>query len=366
MKIFLLFVLLSPFSLLAQEQAVALLLPSINPEALEPNEALQTTGAGCEMPEHNNFEIVRGTTEFFEFEIPEAIRGRLAQTKLVCYRLTEDPKLKYSVQVPFTKVPREQKIIGFIREMQLSPKLQNDCFLEIEKEAHLVGSYLVLDKVYPISEKPMPVKGVRGEKVSPEIEAKLKAEGAALGRAYRNSSPRPLFRSPFIEPLEGPISSPYGTERKYKNAGIHGRHSGLDYGVPEGTEVYAVNDGIVTGAISLYYEGNILIIDHGMEIFSLYMHLSQFKVKVGDKVKQGDLVALSGGTGKQTTGPHLHWSMRLSKDKTDPRSVVEASKKFIEARERNIGKLTNKKLEFPVPELKLPTKLPPIKLQTRQ
>ena len=67
----------------------------------------------------------------------------------------------------------------------------------------------------------------------------------------------------------------------------------------------------------LYYEGNCIIIDHGLGLMTLYMHLSKFKVTQGTRVKRGQIIALSGGTGR-ATGPHLHLGLRWQADYLDP------------------------------------------------
>ena len=76
-----------------------------------------------------------------------------------------------------------------------------------------------------------------------------------------------------------------------------------------GTPVHATNAGEVVLAQELYYEGNCIVIDHGLGFMTLYMHLSKFDVKEGDKVAKGQAIALSGGTGR-VTGPHLHLAVR--------------------------------------------------------
>jgi len=82
-----------------------------------------------------------------------------------------------------------------------------------------------------------------------------------------------------------------------------------------------MNDGTVLLARPLYFEGNFVVIDHGQGLLTLYLHLSEFKVKEGDPVKRGQVVGLSGGTGR-ATGPHLHVAVRWQGTYLDPASLI--------------------------------------------
>ncbi|HST12482.1 MAG TPA: M23 family metallopeptidase, partial [Terriglobales bacterium] len=94
-------------------------------------------------------------------------------------------------------------------------------------------------------------------------------------------------------------------------------HQGLDYRVGPGTPVMAVNSGTVLLARPLYFEGNCVVIDHGQGLLSLYLHLSELKVKEGEHVDRGIEIGLSGATGR-ATGPHLHLAVRWQGVYVDP------------------------------------------------
>jgi murein DD-endopeptidase MepM/ murein hydrolase activator NlpD len=104
------------------------------------------------------------------------------------------------------------------------------------------------------------------------------------------------------------ISDVFGVERVF-NGSVESTHQGLDFRVPTGTSVAAVNHGRVILARPLFFEGNCVVIDHGQGLLTLYLHLSKFLVKEGDDVDKGQEVGLSGGTGR-ATGPHLHLAVR--------------------------------------------------------
>lgn len=127
----------------------------------------------------------------------------------------------------------------------------------------------------------------------------------------------------FSAPAEAAISDVFGSERIF-NGKTSSPHLGLDFRVPSGTPVAAMNDGTVLLARPLYFEGDLVAIDHGQGLLTLYMHLSEFKVKEGEQVKRGQIVGLSGGTGR-ATGPHLHVAVRWQGTYLDPEALMRLS-----------------------------------------
>jgi len=125
----------------------------------------------------------------------------------------------------------------------------------------------------------------------------------------------------FEAPADAPISDVFGSQRIF-NGKAESPHQGLDFRVPTGTPVAAMNDGTVLLARPLYYEGGFVVLDHGQGLLTLYLHLSEFKVKEGDLVKRGQIIALSGGTGR-ATGPHLHVAVRWQGTYLDPARLMQ-------------------------------------------
>jgi murein DD-endopeptidase MepM/ murein hydrolase activator NlpD len=125
----------------------------------------------------------------------------------------------------------------------------------------------------------------------------------------------------FRAPAEARISDLFGTQRKF-NGKVLSTHQGLDFAVPTGTPISALNAGTVILARPLYFEGNCVVLDHGQGLLTLYLHLSQFKVKEGDRVESGQVIALSGGTGR-ATGPHLHVAVRWQGVYLDPATLLK-------------------------------------------
>jgi murein DD-endopeptidase MepM/ murein hydrolase activator NlpD len=125
----------------------------------------------------------------------------------------------------------------------------------------------------------------------------------------------------FAAPANARTSDVFGTQRTF-NGQVQSTHQGLDYAVPEGTPVAALNSGTVLVARPMFFEGNCVVLDHGQGLLTIYMHLSEFEVKEGEHVARGELVGLSGGTGR-ATGPHLHVAVRWEGMYLDPAILLK-------------------------------------------
>jgi murein DD-endopeptidase MepM/ murein hydrolase activator NlpD len=112
----------------------------------------------------------------------------------------------------------------------------------------------------------------------------------------------------------------YGSRRLYGGE-ERSWHKGHDFAVPRGTPIHAPADGIVTMAAMTFFNGNLVIIDHGDRLFTIYAHLSAMDVKPGDKVRRGQLIGKVGTTGR-STGPHLHWGVYWQNMAIDPILLV--------------------------------------------
>jgi murein DD-endopeptidase MepM/ murein hydrolase activator NlpD len=154
-----------------------------------------------------------------------------------------------------------------------------------------------------------------------EVEPQIQAADVAKKQAFAATDPKPLWSGRFQPPAEAQTSGVFGTSR-IVNGKQQSQHKGLDFRANIGTPVHATNAGTVILARLLYFEGNCVMLDHGQGLVTVYMHLSEFKVKEGDKVAAGQLIALSGGTGR-STGPHLHFAVRWRGEYLDPRTLLE-------------------------------------------
>jgi murein DD-endopeptidase MepM/ murein hydrolase activator NlpD len=170
---------------------------------------------------------------------------------------------------------------------------------------------------YKTSRLTVPQKYVTPE---PETLQRIEAEKEIKKVAFAHVIPSPDWSGNFVAPVPMAVSEDYGTSRTF-NGKLATVHRGTDFRAPSGTPVHASNAGEVVLARELYYEGNCVVIDHGLGFMTIYMHLSKFEVKEGDKVEKGQTIALSGGTGR-VTGPHLHMAVRWSGEYLDPLKLI--------------------------------------------
>jgi murein DD-endopeptidase MepM/ murein hydrolase activator NlpD len=145
---------------------------------------------------------------------------------------------------------------------------------------------------------------------------RINADQQKINAARSKSDPVFASTEPFMIPVEGRLSTPYGYTR-YVNGKFDGSHTAIDLAAPTGTPVKATNAGRVVLADMLYLTGNSIYIDHGMNLFTQYAHMSKLLVKTGDIVKKGDVIGLVGTTGF-STGPHLHFTFWVGNNPVNP------------------------------------------------
>ena len=149
---------------------------------------------------------------------------------------------------------------------------------------------------------------------------RVNRETRKLEALFQTSRNERLWKTVFIRPVEGKISTGFGLTRI-----INGRrrspHTGVDLRAEEGTSVLATNQGAVVLVDELFFSGKSVILDHGWGLYSMYFHLSEALVKEGDLVRPGAILGRVGSTGR-STGPHLHWGIRINGARVDPLSLL--------------------------------------------
>lgn len=120
----------------------------------------------------------------------------------------------------------------------------------------------------------------------------------------------------FGTPVNGRISSIFGL-RRFFNEQARRPHSGLDIAAPQGTPIKAVESGTVTESGDFFFSGNMVYLDHGQGLISLYAHMHTITVKPGDKITKGQVIGTVGETGR-VTGPHLHLAIIANQTLVDP------------------------------------------------
>ena len=183
----------------------------------------------------------------------------------------------------------------------------------IDGEAHTSIEVNITSAVYPTE-----VLSVDSSKVCPPPEAlqRIADEKAEAERIYKHITPERYWNKPFVRPIDSITTSEYGSARTY-NGVLKSYHGGVDFRAKTPLPILATNDGVVVLVKDRYYSGGTIIIDHGEGVYSCYFHMSQFDVKVGDPVIQGQNIGLSGATGR-ITGPHLHFGFMVQGIQSDP------------------------------------------------
>ena len=150
-------------------------------------------------------------------------------------------------------------------------------------------------------------------------QKEIAADKEIKDRIFAHSADAPEWSGDFAKPVNEPSTDSFGTRRTF-NGKLASIHRGMDFRAPSGTPVAAANSGTVVLAQKLFYEGNCVVIDHGLGFTTIYMHLSRIDVAAGQKVRKGEHLGLSGATGR-VTGPHLHFAARWQ----DPTSIPPGS-----------------------------------------
>lgn len=159
------------------------------------------------------------------------------------------------------------------------------------------------------------------EPFGPEVLERIRREQKQFSSVFALSTPQRLWDGPFVPPVAGGVTSPFGF-RRVINGIPRAPHTGVDLKAPLGTEVLAANHGRVALVGDFFFSGKSLVLDHGGGLYTSYFHLSEFKVDAGSEIRKGEVVALSGMTGR-VTGPHLHWGARINGARVDPFNLIE-------------------------------------------
>lgn len=220
--------------------------------------------------------------------------------------------------------------IGFSRDAEVDHKLH----LQLANGDTISTKFKVWPKEYKISVINTLPKKYTNTKPNKQRLARINREQDLKDSIFHELSCNELlFAKEYIRAVpEARVSTTYGAQR-ILNGVARKPHYGIDVAIPKGTPVKAMASGIVVLAADFYYNGNYIIIDHGLGISSHYMHLSKLMIKKGDIVKVGDFIGAVGSTGR-STGPHLHWGLRWHDDYLDPESVFNLDESFLVVRKK--------------------------------
>jgi murein DD-endopeptidase MepM/ murein hydrolase activator NlpD len=243
-----------------------------------------------------------------------SLEGEMSQGGMLIGKTTPGDQVRFNGE-PIRVSPKGVFILGFGRDDSLHHTLEViRAGRAVEKQQISIAK-----REYKIQR----IDGLPPSKVNPPKRdwSRIKQEVALVKQARKRDDARSDFMTGFIWPATGIISGVYGSQR-ILNGDPKRPHFGIDIAAPVGTQVVAPADGVVTLAHpDMFYSGGTLILDHGHQLSSSFLHLHKILVKEGDRVKQGDPIAEIGATGR-VTGAHLDWRMNLRKARIDPQLLV--------------------------------------------
>ena len=228
----------------------------------------------------------------------EVISGYPVEGNLIVARTNPSNKIKINNE--FLEIDESGIFVfGFHRDEENPIKL---VIINNENE-QFKTSIKPIKRVYKIQR----IDGLKKSMVTPPEDtiSRIKSDRKKVNRARKVKLEMGDFIQGFDWPLKGLITGVYGSQRILNDI-PKSPHFGIDISVPTGTSVKAPASGIITLTEDLYYSGYTVILNHGLNINSTFLHLSEINVNVGDRIGRGDLIGHSGDTGR-STGPHLDW-----------------------------------------------------------
>ena len=181
----------------------------------------------------------------------------------------------------------------------------------------------IVKKIYKRKYQIQRIDGLDEKKVTPpeEVYNRIKEENNRIGKARAKNSDLVFFKNQFIMPVKGIVTGVYGSQR-ILNGKPKWPHYGIDIAAEKGTKIKSSGSGVVTMAEDdLYYTGGTIIMDHGHGISTIYSHLEEVMVNVGDEIKQGNVIGTVGSTGR-STGPHLDFRVNWFQTRLDPMTIL--------------------------------------------
>jgi murein DD-endopeptidase MepM/ murein hydrolase activator NlpD len=254
-------------------------------------------------------EVIDGSVVLVSVHVPKGllgdsdeVSGEFEDTKFWFYPAPEKGEGIYEaiVGVPHNHVPGTAEVKIFVKGVE------RDLPIKIN------------DAKYPSETLKVSNRHVNPRK---KDVARIRREIAEVGKVYSNITKQRYWKGPFVLPVSSSVTSIYGTKRIF-NGQMQSFHNGLDLKAPTGTPIHSAGPGVVVLAKNLFFTGNTVLIDHGYGVITLYAHMSKLEVKKGDRVEAGQLLGLSGMTGR-ANGPHLHWGVVINKVKVNPAEFLK-------------------------------------------
>jgi len=257
---------------------------------------------------YSSHKVSNGTTLLLEFEEQkdiEYLSVAFGDREFLVHPNPLKSDIKYALVPVNYYEKRENKPLHIHYKKEDKRKVQTLLFKVVEGDYEKEEIQVSSDKVNP---------------QDPAVKKRIAKEYNEAMKIYARVTPKSYITSPFILPIESKITSEFGKARLY-NGSLKGYHSGTDFRAKVGTPIKAANNGEVALVKERFYSGGTVLIDHGNGIFTCYFHMSSFSVQEGQKVKKGEVIGLSGESGR-VTGPHLHFSARIDGVQVDPMQFV--------------------------------------------
>ena len=250
--------------------------------------------------------IKPGEVRWVEFNVPDK------KAKLFC----RDAEVKITI--------KENMATAVVQETYFSDMKPYDCEVKVEGKVVKSLRFKIVEKEFEAEQLKVDGKRIL---LSAKNQKRADEEQVILNKIYASSPDKLYFEKAFMVPLSSTVTSVYGIRRVY-NKQKKGQHLGTDFRAAIGVKIPAANKGKVVFSGDLFYTGGTVILDHGQDIFTVYGHLSKPTAKLGSIVDRGDIIGLSGNTGR-TSGPHLHWGVKVQGQYIDGMSLVSETKKHL-------------------------------------
>jgi murein DD-endopeptidase MepM/ murein hydrolase activator NlpD len=180
------------------------------------------------------------------------------------------------------------------------------------------GKLSVAKRSFPVERLTVPPTMVD---LDPETERRAVAESKQLTTLYRTITPERLWRGKFTKPVGTPAPGTGFGARRIINGQPRSPHGGIDFSVARGTPVVAANTGRVALVAEFFFPGRLVILDHGLGLYTLYFHLDAASVVEGERVERAQTIGTVGATGR-ATGPHLHFGAQVGGARVDPSTLL--------------------------------------------
>jgi len=231
---------------------------------------------------------------------------------------------------PNSKITIDDKKIKISKDgyfaFGLDRERKYDVVITVEKKSGIKTK--IIKKIQKRKYKIQRIDGLEEKKVTPpeEVYERIKKENKLIAKARNIETDLDFFKDEFIIPVDDAIiTGVYGSQR-ILNGKPKWPHYGLDFAQKKGTPIKAMNNGIVTlSEKDLFYTGATIIFDHGHGISTLYMHMNEIFVDVGDHIKKGDVIGTVGASGR-ATGPHLDVRLNWFGTRLDPATILNVKK----------------------------------------